>query len=293
MLNNGFDINIYDRKTDISDEQYEAAQDIDYIQDLEVVPQCFWGTWVMTEELHGQNGWGECRNVPKGLTVKFTPAGFSFQNDYKEVLRYSCSLIAIADINEYYREAGQFHELGMEGDYYLIFSPEWDDWKDEIGWGWEYILISETELIIPEARNGMYKMEKVEGYTVTEEEADNLRISPYRSMCYGTWEVTEQLGELCEYVSIGDKLDMQKDKGYFVSCRILNRREECVEKAAEWIGLGDGNNYLVCCYFSEDYFWDYMIIKDGMTAVLVKGECLYQVKRISDSEKDCIYYELL
>ena len=36
---------------------------------------------------------------------------------------------------------------------------------------------------------------------------------------------------------------------------------------------------------------EYMIIKDGMTAVLVKGEYIYHVKRVSDPEKDCIYEE--
>ena len=135
------------------------------IQDLDMIPQCFWGTWVMTEELHGKDGWVECRNEFQGLSVKFTPTGFTFQNDYSEVSGYSCSFIAIADIDGYYREAGQFQELGLVGDYYLKFYPEWDNHEDEIGWLWEYILVSETELIIPEARNGMYKMKKVAEYT--------------------------------------------------------------------------------------------------------------------------------
>lgn len=292
-VQNESDTDVSDRGQDICAGQDESVTDADYnIQDLATVPQCIWGTWVMTAELHGQSGWGECRNVPQGMTVEFSPTGFSFQNEYKEVSGYSCSLIAIADINEYYRETGKFCELGMEGDYYLMFSPDWDDWKEEIGHGWEYILISGTELVIPEARNGMYRMKKIEEYDEPNDKSDHIRISPYRSMCYGIWEITEQLGESCQDVKIGDELDMREDKGYVVSCRIVDRSEECVEWAAEWIGLSDGNKYLIICYFSEEYFGDYMVIKDGMTAVIVKEGCMYQIKRISDPEKDCIYYEL-
>lgn len=295
LVQNGSDTDVPDRGRDICAGQDgdESADDDDYsMQDLATVPQCIWGTWVVTAELHGQSGWDECRNVPQGMTVKFSPTGFSFQDEYKEVSGYSCSLIAIADTHEYYREVGQFRELGMEGDYYVKFYPEWDDWKEKIGYGWEYILISGTELVIPEARSGMYRMEKIEEYDGSNDKSGHIRISPYRSMCYGTWEITEQLGESCQTVKIGDELNMQEDKGYVVLCRIVDRKEECVERAAEWIGLSDENKYLIICYFSEEYFWDYMVIKDGMTAVIVKEGCMYQIKRISDPEKDCIYYEL-
>lgn len=46
---------------------------------------------------------------------------------------------------------------------------------------------------------------------------------------------------------------MQEDKGYVVLCRIVDRKEECVEKAAKRIRLGERNKYLIRCYFSEDY----------------------------------------
>ena len=45
-----------------------------------MLPQCFWGTWVMTEQWHGEYGWDEyCREL-RGLPLKFTPTGFSFQD---------------------------------------------------------------------------------------------------------------------------------------------------------------------------------------------------------------------
>ncbi len=292
-VQNRSDTDVSDREQDICSGQDESATDADCsIQDLATVPQCIWGTWVVTAELHGQFGWGECCNVPQGITIEFSPTGFSFQGEYKEVAGYSCSIIAIADTNEYYRETGKFGELGMEGDYYLLFSLNWDDWKEEIGYGWEYILISGTEMVIPEARSGMYRMEKIGEYDGPNDKTDHIRMSPYRSMCYGIWEITEQLGESCQSVKIGDELDMREDTGYIVSCRIVDRSEERVDRAAEWLGLGDGNKYMVICYFKEDYFWDYMIMKDGMTAVLVKGEYMYQIIRISDPEEDCIYDEI-
>ena len=63
----------------------------------------------------------------------------------------------------------------------MKLSPKWDNWEDGVGRLWEYILVSETELVIPDARSGMYRMEKVEGYTETEDESDYLEIIPYRS----------------------------------------------------------------------------------------------------------------
>ncbi len=181
--------------------------------------------------------------------------------------------------------------MGLEGQYYLKFYPHWDDLNDAIGLLWDYILVSETELIIPDARSRMYRMEKVEEYPVMEDEADCLEIIPYQSICYGLWEVTEEIGESYAPISTGYKIGTFGNPCSFDYCRVLDRYEESVDEMAELIGLGDGNNYLIYCKFSKDYFWDYMIIKDGMTAVIIKEECMYKVKRISNPEKDCIYDE--
>ncbi len=60
-IQSGFDITVFDGSTDINDGQDEYANDINYtIQDFNRISQCFWGTWMMTEELHGQDGWKEC-----------------------------------------------------------------------------------------------------------------------------------------------------------------------------------------------------------------------------------------
>lgn len=88
-VQNGSDTNGSDTGRDICAGQDESAIDDDYsMQDLVAVPQCIWGTWVVTAELHGQYGWGECHKVPQGMTVKFSPTGFTFQNKYKEVSGY-------------------------------------------------------------------------------------------------------------------------------------------------------------------------------------------------------------
>jgi len=291
-IQSGFDITVSDGNAAVNDGQDEPTDDTNYtIQDFNRIPQCFWGTWIMTEELHGQYGWNECRDEFQELTVKFTPGKFSFQNESREIPYYYCEIIAIEDSDGYFREAGQFKELGLEGQYYLKFYSHWDDLKDEIGLLWDYILVSETELIIPDARNGMYRMEKIEEYSVMEDEADCLEIIPNQSICYGIWEVTEELGEPYAPISIGYKIGTFGNPCSFDYCRVLDRNEKLADETAELIGLGDNNNYLVYCKFSKDYFWDYMIIIDGMTAVVIKGEYIYRVKRISDPEKDCIYDE--
>lgn len=58
---------------------------------------------------------------------------------------------------------------------------------------------------------------------------------------------------------------MQEDKGYVVLCRIVDRKEECVEKVAERIRLGERNKYLIRCYFSEDYLGDYVVCLSSST----------------------------
>ena len=63
------------------------------------------------------------------------------------------------------------------------------------------------------------------------------------------------------------------------------------EKISDLAELMDtGNNAYICCYkFSRNYFWDEMIIQDGMTAIVVKDGNLYWAKRKSDPVADGIY----
>ena len=242
-IQSGFDITVFDGSTDINDGQDEYANDINYtIQDFNRISQCFWGTWMMTEELHGQDGWKECRDEFQGLTVKFSPGKFSYQNESREIPYYYCEIIAIENADGYFREAGEFQELGLEGQYYLKFYPHWDDLNDAIGLLWDYILVSETELIIPDARSRMYRMEKVEEYPVMEDEADCLEIIPYQSICYGLWEVTEEIGESYAPISTGYKIGIFGNPCSFDYCQVLDRYEESVDEMAELIGLGDGND---------------------------------------------------
>lgn len=46
----------------------------------------------------------------------------------------------------------------------------------------------------------------------------------------------------------------------------------------------EGDELIVFFEISEDYDWDFMIVKDGMTAVVMKGENLYWVERKSDPD---------
>ena len=72
-----------------------------------------------------------------------------------------------------------------------------------------------------------------------------------------------------------------------ISGRVLYR----AEKTREIEIVGD-NTYVGCFEFSEEYYWDEMIMKDGMTAILVKGNDLYWAERKSDPVEDGIYHEL-
>lgn len=60
------------------------------MKSLDIVPQCIWGTWVMTAQWHGEYGWGECYNDLKGTTICFAPTSFTCQNESSHVSGYSC-----------------------------------------------------------------------------------------------------------------------------------------------------------------------------------------------------------
>lgn len=46
---------------------------------------------------------------------------------------------------------------------------------------------------------------------------------------------------------------------------------------------------MIFCDFSDDCFWDQMILKDEMTVVLVKDDNYFWAKRISETEEFGMY----
>ena len=90
---------------------------------------------------------------------------------------------------------------------------------------------------------------------------------------------------------IGEVFTTSKELNSFNACRVFSVWDEEVYELAELIDTGD-NTYVGCFEFSEEYYWDEMIMKDGMTAILVKGNDLYWAERKSDPVEDGIYHEL-
>ena len=64
--------------------------------------------------------------------------------------------------------------------------------------------------------------------------------------------------------------------------------EKSIEKLVEAMGLE--NEFCVVFYeFSEDCFWDKMILKDEMTVVLVKDNNFFWAKRMSEKVPAGLY----
>ena len=256
--------------------------------------QCVWGTWVITEVWAGSSCLEDDELI--GTKVKILPESFSFGDDTsEEIIGYTTEVLAVIGRDEHFREIGTYHELGMIGDYFLKFGPEWDDYKLNIFRFTDFILLSETEMMIPCARSGRILLEKVQEDHVVEADTPLLVGVYTHSVCYGEWIITDAIktdGTLEEELYIGAKLQTSKQMGSFTSCRALGRSVEAVDELADLVGINANNQYIICYNLSEDYSWEQMICIDDMTAVLVKGSNLFRVKRISDPMEDRIYNEI-
>ena len=138
----------------------------------------------------------------------------------------------------------------------------------------------------------LYRAEKTREIEIA---GDNplLHTSSPNSMCYGAWEITgnvmkDENEKNKKY--IGEIFTTSKELNSFNACRVFSVWDEEVYELAELIDTGD-NTYVGCFEFSEEYYWDEMIMKDGMTAILVKGNDLYWAERKSDPVGDGIYHE--
>lgn len=256
--------------------------------------QCIWGTWVITEVWAGQNCLEEDDKI--GTMVKILPESFSYGDDTsEEIIGYSTEVLAVIGQDESFREIGTYGGLGMTGDYFLIFHPSWDDYKSDIFPFTAFILLSETEMMIPCARSDRILLEKVQDDQIVEADTPLLVRSPH-SVCYGEWIITDAIktdGSLEEESYIGKILQTSEKLKSVTSCRVLGRSMEAVDELADLVGINENNQYVIIYDLSEDhYFWEQMICIDDMTAVLVKGNNLFHVQRISDPIKDGIYNEI-
>lgn len=255
--------------------------------------QCIWGTWIITEVWAGEVFVEDSDRI--GTIVKILPESFSYGDDTsEEIIGYTTEALAVIGQDEHFREIGAYGELGMTGDYFLIFHPSWDDYKLSIFPHTAFILLSETEMMIPCARSGRILLEKVQDAQLVEVDVSLLIGSPH-SVCYGEWIITDAIKtdeNLEEELYIGKILQISEKQESVISCRALGRSIEAVDELADLVGVSESNQYLIIYNLSETYFWEQMICIDDMTAVLVKGNNLFRVKRISDPIEDGIYNEI-
>lgn len=261
---------------------------------FEGINQCVWGTWVITEVWLGNSLNEEDERI--NTVIKILPQSFSYgEKTSTELVGYPANLMAIKDNKSVFFEIDTFQNLGMNGDYYLMFYPWWDEYEKKIfPFVQGCVFISETEMLIPCAGHTRCMLEKIEDFDVAGSDISFMAEEhAFCSACYGTWIITEKLTknnkELVNDSYIRQTVIFDRKSENFASCRVFGRSEKKIDELAVQIGIGSENKYLVCYDFPEDYFWNQMICVDDMTAVLVKGNDLFRVERISNAEKDRIY----
>ena len=258
--------------------------------DVDEIQQCIWSEWKITEKYYGGAGWKECpdEDDSKNVYIQFFPDKIIYDGRVSEVSSYYNKFLAIKDEDALLYDM-RFKDLGFCGDYFFYFEPSYADIKQKTCPFSSFYLLNDKELIILSGRV-LYKAEK----TGEIESSKPLGTSSFNSMCYGLWEITgnvinDENATNKDY--IGETLTTSKELNSFTACRVFSVQNEEIYELVELMDIGE-NTYIGCFEFSEDYCWDEMIMKDGMTAILVKGNNLYWVERKSDPVEDGIYHEL-
>lgn len=243
---------------------------------FEGINQCIWGTWVITEVWYGYSLHNEDERT--NTVIKILPQSFSYgEKTSTELDGYLVNLMAIKDNDNVFFDIDTFQNLGMNGEYCLMLHPCWDDHEKNIFPLWGFVLLSETEMIIPCAGHTRCMLKKIEDFDTTVGDVPLMAgEQAVRSSCYGKWYIAEKLTKDKMFKNdsyIGQIVTVKR--GGFASCRVFGRSEEKIDELAVLIGVGNENKYLVCYDFPEDYIWDQMICVDDRTAVLVKGSELF------------------
>lgn len=256
------------------------------------IQQCIWDEWKITEMYYGGTGWQECpeEDSCKDVYIQFMPDKIIYDGQESKVSLYYNQFLAIENENVLFHGV-PYMDLGFQGDYFLILEADYVDIEDRACPFFYFVFPSDTELIITSGRV-LYRAEKTRQ---VETAGDNplLEASTSNSMCYGIWKVIghvegEEEGKCGK--CIGDIFVTSEKLNSFIASRIFSVQNENICELAELMDIGD-NKYIGCFEFSEDYYWDMMIMKDGMTAMLIKGNDLYWAERISDPVEDGIYHE--
>ena len=257
---------------------------ISQVSHITKVDSCISGTWKI-EERYGGREWQECDDGKKDVLIQFKGDSIVYDGLEVEGITYSCEFLAIKDKQEVFHGV-RYEALGFEGDYFLKFYVHYANKEQAVCPFYNFVLISDKEIVIPDGRV-MYKAVKMD------EDRENtgnivLERTALNGICYGLWEVTEAISGNGH---IGEKIETSEKTGSFISGWVINSADSNISELVSILGKEE-DTFIVCYEFSEDYEWDFMIIKDGMTAIVVKRGNLYWIERRSDPDKDGIYDEL-
>ena len=246
--------------------------------------QYIWGVWQITGIREGDT-WDETDELV-GAVYEMLPESCSYKS---KTWSYTVELggYEASPIVRWF-EYNIGNMLPTPAGYYLSFG--------EVKPGEEYarsrsafspcILTDEKEMLAFWGRR-VYRMEKVVDYDDIVEGKDFFRAD--YGLWSGEWVVTEVLKsekhDAEEY--IGMNFSTMEDNE-ICDFYLVDIGEKSIEKLVEAMGLE--NEFFVVFYeFSEDCFWDKMILKDEMTVVLVKDNNYFWAKRMSEKDPAGLY----
>ena len=243
--------------------------------------QYIWGQWTLKMESAWENDleyWG---------TYEFLPNSYSFKSAKPTVEDYSVEEIEYYIVSPVLTRFYSLSDFGFSVNYLMMI-----DTNDKGGiLPLTMLFLVDQNHMVGYSGRSTFILEKIEDYSEIVEGKDFLP-SEQGFLC-GEWEITEGLKSDCKDIEPYRKHRLNTDHSgqdqkeitevYFVSVE-----EESIAKLVEAMGL-EGEEFVFFCEFSENCFWDKMILKDENTAVLVKDGNYFWAKRISDVDEFGMY----
>ena len=156
----------------------------------------------------------------------------------------------------------------------------------------EMFLVNENCMVGYSGRT-LFLLEKIEEHEEIEENRCFDFVPTDHGFWCGEWEVMGSLkvnrGDSEQYIGMHfDTSSMDSERKKIIGVYPIAVEEESIGKLVEAMELED-ETVVIFCDFSDDCFWDQMILKDEMTVVLVKDDNYFWAKRISETEEFGMY----
>ena len=241
-----------------------------------------WGIWsINTVSSDGNYGeyWGTYELSPD--SVSFRSEIVDVDDSFTEVEQYYISPVLTR-----YRSADSWFKL--PGNYFLQVEINGDALTPFT----ELFLVDENRMVGYSGRVP-FLLEKIEEYEETEENRHFDFVPTEHGFWCGEWEVMGSLrineGDSEQYIGMNfDTSGKDSERKKITGLYPIAVEEESIEKLVEEMELEDETS-VIFCDFSDDCFWDQMILKDEMTVVLVKDDNYFWAKRISETEEFGMY----